>query len=140
MPPRLPTTPRPPLKPRAVSAAERALVRRFYLDGWGGGDATVVRDIGPEGLAGAECARDHARFRKAFPDLGFELDAVERRGDDLVVRWTARGTHRGAMLGVKATGRSATVRGVSTLRVDGGRIASIVVEWDQDELRRQLTG
>ena len=51
--------------------------------------------------------------RAAFPDLHLTLEDQIVVGDQVVARWTARGTHRGPFMGVPATGRAVVVSGLS---------------------------
>src|SRR5262245_48380877 len=42
-------------------------------------------------------------YLRAFPDLHFEIDQMLASGDYVVTRYTARGTHRGELMGIPAT-------------------------------------
>lgn len=61
-------------------------------------------------------------YINAFPDVVLTIDDLIAEGDRVVVRWTARGTHRGELAGVAASGRSVTVPGIIISRVINGRI------------------
>jgi len=65
-------------------------------------------------------------FREAFPDLQLTLDEMVAEGDKVSVRWTLRGTHKGPILGVAATGKRVTFTGMSLYRLTGGKI---VEDW-----------
>jgi steroid delta-isomerase-like uncharacterized protein len=65
------------------------------------------------------------RFHHAFPDLHVALDDVISAGDRVAARWTATGTHRGALAGIPATGRSVRWGGIDVYRFQDGKI----VEW-----------
>src|SRR5262245_15213528 len=54
-------------------------------------------------------ARQHAPFLAAFPDLSVQLDDVLGVGTQVVVRWSAVGTHTGDGLGFTPTGKSVTM-------------------------------
>lgn len=43
-------------------------------------------------------------------------------GDTVVERFTARGTHRGELLGVAGTGRTIALRGINIFRIENERI------------------
>jgi steroid delta-isomerase-like uncharacterized protein len=61
----------------------------------------------------------------AFPDVQFTLDELlpaGEGGDATVTRWTARGTHRGDLLGIPATGKSVTFQGMLVDRWRDGKI------------------
>jgi predicted ester cyclase len=47
---------------------------------------------------------------------------VVAEGDRVVLRWTARGTHRGAFLGVPPSGAAVRFTGIDIVRIADGRI------------------
>ena len=56
--------------------------------------------VGPQGV------RDHlVSLMGAFPDLKFEVDDMVAQGEQIVVRWTARGNNTGDYFGMPATGK-----------------------------------
>jgi steroid delta-isomerase-like uncharacterized protein len=59
-------------------------------------------------------------------------------GDRVVTRWSARGTHEGEFFGIPATGKQATVTGVTIDRIIDGRIAESWTNWDTLGLLQQL--
>ncbi len=61
-------------------------------------------------------------FRTAFPDWHSDLELLVAEGDLVVERFTARGTHRGEIMGVPATGREISLAGINIFRVRDGRI------------------
>jgi predicted ester cyclase len=72
-----------------------------------------------------ELRRSVAGFRAALPDLRISLEQLIGEDDLVAARWTARGTHRGPLAGIEATGRSLIWGGMDIYRIEGGRIA----EW-----------
>jgi steroid delta-isomerase-like uncharacterized protein len=77
-------------------------------------------------------------FLTAFPDLNLTLEDIIAEGDKVVVRWTMRGTHQGASLGMPPTGKQFTLPGISLLRLDGGMAAETWVSYDQLAMLQQL--
>ena len=77
-------------------------------------------------------------FRAAFPDLRVKNEDVITEGDKVVVRWTARGTHSGALMNIPRTGRQVRLKGVDILRVEGGRIVERWGEFDALGMLQQL--
>ena len=63
-----------------------------------------------------------AKARVAFPDLTCVAEELVVAGDRVAVRWTCRGTHQVAVLGVAPTGRAVTVHGMSLVRIAGGQV------------------
>jgi steroid delta-isomerase-like uncharacterized protein len=77
-------------------------------------------------------------FRVAFPDLEISVEELVAEGDKLCARATTRGTHRGTIFGISATGKTVTVTGLTMVRVADGRIAESWVKNDVLGLLRQL--
>ena len=55
-------------------------------------------------------------YMNAFPDLHFEAEDIIVSGDKAVARITCTGTNSGEFMGMPATGRSVTVKGIDILR------------------------
>jgi steroid delta-isomerase-like uncharacterized protein len=60
-------------------------------------------------------------MRGGFPDLQWTLEEVVAEQEHVAARYTMRGTHRGAFLGVPPTGRPITVQSMAFYRIAGGR-------------------
>jgi predicted ester cyclase len=56
----------------------------------------------------------------------------------VVTRWTARGTHQGDLLGITATGKQATVTGITIDRFAEGRVIESRTNWNTLGLLQQL--
>ena len=127
----------------------RAVVRRFIAGVLGRGDFAALN-----ALAAPDC-RDHAAapgttpcpaaiaqflapWRAAFPDLAITVEGLVAEGDGVAARWTLRGTHRGAFLGIPPTGRRVAVAGTERYRLAGGQIVERWAAVDTAGLRRQL--
>lgn len=127
------------------------LVRRFYDDLWNRFDASIIpvlltEDVTVRGALGRH-ATGHAAFadylevvRGAFPDLEqriekLEVDAV---GGSAFVRLRCRGTHRGPLLGLPASGRRIRYEGAARFEIRDGQIADIWILGDLHGLVRQL--
>jgi predicted ester cyclase len=54
-----------------------------------------------------------AAFRTAFPDLHFTIEDMVAEGDEVVVRWSLRGTRLGNYQGHPPTGKPVSVTGIS---------------------------
>ena len=74
----------------------------------------------------------------AFPDIQYTVEALLAEGDKVVVRWTARGTHTGELMGIPPTGKQVTVTGVNIGRVANGRIVEEWGEFDMMGMMQQL--
>ncbi len=62
----------------------------------------------------------------AFPDFHFTVEDVVAEGDKVAARWTARGTHKGELMGIPPTGKQVTIAGIGYIRFQGGKI---VEDW-----------
>jgi steroid delta-isomerase-like uncharacterized protein len=77
-------------------------------------------------------------FFAGFPDVTFELTskcATDTRG---AAEWIMRGTHRGDMPGMPATGKPVEVRGASVFEFAGAKIRRCSDYWDMATLLKQL--
>ena len=74
----------------------------------------------------------------AFPDSQWIIDDLIAEGDQVVMRWTSRGTHQGTALGIPATGRPVVVTGISIFRVSGGKLAESWQEVNMLGMMQQL--
>lgn len=62
------------------------------------------------------------QMKGAFPDIHWEVEEQVSEGDRVVSRFVWTGTHRGAFLGIAATGRRVSVWGVVMDQFVEGRI------------------
>ena len=134
-----------------MTAAVETIVRRFYDELWNRFDTTLIPvlltdDVTVRGVLGRHAA-GHTAFadylalvRGAFPDFEQTIEAVEvdAVGGSAFVRLRCRGTHRGALFGLPATGRRITCEGAARFETRDGRIADIWILGDLHSLVRQL--
>ena len=134
-----------------MNATVETLVRRFYDDLWNRFDTALIpvlltEDVTVRGALGRH-ASGHAAFadylelvRGAFPDFEQTIEAVEvdAVGGSAFVRLHCRGTHRGALFGLPATGRRITYEGAARFETRDGRIADVWLLGDPHSLVRQL--
>jgi steroid delta-isomerase-like uncharacterized protein len=71
------------------------------------------------------------QMRSAFPDIHWVLDEMVAEGDKVFSRFTWSGTHRGAFLGIPATGASVRVTGMVIDRVVDGKMAESRILMDR---------
>ena len=79
-----------------------------------------------------------ASFRAAFPDWRSELHFLIAEEDLVAEHFTARGTHRGEIMGVAPTGREVSLRGINIFRFQDGRITERWGRLDDLGFLRQL--
>ena len=72
---------------------------------------------------GIKGAREHiAGVRQTYPDLRLTVEMQIAEDDWVATSIVARGTHKGAWLGIKPTGKALTYSGVNLDKVINGRI------------------
>ncbi len=77
-------------------------------------------------------------FYEAFPDLRVTVEDMIAEGDEVATRWTFRGTHKGELMGIPATGKQVEASGITIHRVSGGRIVEGWTILDNLGMMRQL--
>jgi len=133
-----------------MSEENKAVVRRAFDEVANKGDMTTVDEIiapeylrhdlagGPDAAGPEGVKRLIAGLRAAFPDIKTTIEDIFADGEKVVVRFSVHGTHSGPFMGIAATGREATWRGVNIYRVSGGRIRETWQLADGLGLLRQL--
>ena len=127
----------------------KALIRRYYEELWNAWDAAAIDELiapdiefrGSIGrvVHGIEEFRDYvAQIRAAFPDFHNEIEELIAEDDRVVARLTYSGTHRGAILGLAATGKRIRYDGIAIFTIRDGKIVRAFVLGDVDALKRQL--
>ena len=111
----------------------KAAVRRYNRDVIEGGsltasaelmDAEFVNRSAPPGLppgADGMLYVFNQLLRPALPDLRVEIHDQLAEGDRVTTRKTLRGTHRGPLMGVAATGRAVAIQVIDIVRLRDGR-------------------
>ena len=77
-------------------------------------------------------------WTKAFPDWHFDLRALIAEGDLVVAHMPYSGTHRQAIVGVPATGRSCLVDEIVIFRIESEKIGEAWEVYDEAGMWRQL--
>lgn len=86
-------------------------------------------------------AEDQAAARGwllAFPDGSMNVDQMIAEDDRVCVLWTGGGTNTGQGNGLPATGRKATIRGITIWRIVDGKIREEWSAFDELSLMTQL--
>src|SRR5882672_5739519 len=133
-----------------MSEENKAIARRWVEELWSLGHAKVadeiiaadyaVHDPGTPIRAGGVQGEKNAvaMYRSVFPDLRFSTAHMIVSGDHVVICHTARGTHRGDLMNIPPTGREVAVSGISILRIEGGKIVELRINWDRLGMLQQL--
>jgi predicted ester cyclase len=78
-------------------------------------------------------------YRAVMSDLRASIDDVFASGDEVVLRWTARGTNDGELMGNQPTHRRVEVTGISIDRYNAeGKLVEVWDEWDNLGFMHQL--
>jgi steroid delta-isomerase-like uncharacterized protein len=126
-----------------------AIVRRFVDEVITGGAIEragefawedVVEQVPLPGQGpGLEGLKDILRaMRTGFPDLVFAIQEQISEGDKVASRFEWTGTHKGAFLGIPATGKPVRVWGVVIDRLVDGKIKETRIIMDTMGMMRQL--
>jgi len=125
----------------------KAMDRRFFEEVWNRGNLAVVDELmssdfkshDPTIAAGSAGFKHFVSlFRAAFPDVHITIEDQLAEGDKVVTRWTARGTHKGDLMGIAPTGKQVTVTGINIGRVEGGKFVEGWFNIDDLGLLQQL--
>ncbi len=122
--------------------------RRIAEEVYGEGKLEVADEIADRGLrvhdpvAGDggldEVKKTVQLYRSAFPDLDCSVLAQYVDGECCITRWRSTGTHRGAFMGIEATGTHGSVEGITIDRYRGGKLVESWTQFDSLGLLRQL--
>jgi len=121
----------------------KAIVSHWSEELWKGNQAMYDKCVAPNclfhGIGGQE---EHKNFinglRTAFPDVSLTLEDQLAEGEEVVIRWTMRGTHQGELWGTAPTGKPVTVTGITIQRLAEGKIVEEWTEADSLGLQQQI--
>ena len=130
----------------------KATVRRFFEEVLNQGKVALLDELFAPNFLYHDATRpdvrtleDYKRFltetHSAFPDVHFTLEDVIAEGEELVVRWTMRGTNTGDIvtpMHIPATGKQITVTGIGIGRTVEGKTVELWNEQDYLGLFQQL--
>jgi predicted ester cyclase len=124
-----------------AGTGDAEVFRRFYGETWNSGNLGVIEEVLDEGFWNHELAgfagshreaftRAVVETRTAFPDWTTDIENVISESEKVVARWRSSGTHTGALAGLQPTGAPVHTRGITIVRIVGGRITDF---WKQDD-------
>ena len=124
------------------------LARRWLREIWDERkDATVRELLHPdavghlEGLTTSgpeEFLAARAFILNAFPDFKLVVEDLLAKGEHVVFRWAASGTHRGALLDVAPTNRKVSFSGITWMRWSDGKLVEGWDCWNQGGVMAEL--
>jgi len=131
-----------------MSEASKAIVRRYLLDILNRRDTDALDSVVDAdyldhvAFPGQRPSREGVRQRVATLlhalDPQWTVHDLIAERDLVMVRWTLAGTHRGAFLGVPATGRPILFNGIDIYRVTNGKLSEHWNVVDMLEFYRQV--
>jgi predicted ester cyclase len=112
-------------------------MRRIYDEMWNGAKPALAAEMfaRPEGVE-----RFVSQFLVSFPDLQHTVEGMIAEGDQVAVRFSARGTHSGQWLNFAPTGKSIQYTGVTLARIQDDKIVEHQTWWDKAALIEQVKG
>ncbi len=132
-----------------MSAEENtAIIRRWFEEGFNKGNPDILDESiatnyvhhnafpPPEEIRGlADIKQLVGGYLTAFPDAKITIDDQIAEGDQVVTRFTFRGTHKGEMVGIAPTGKQVTLTVICIDRFAEGKI---VEEWENFDTHGML--
>lgn len=131
-----------------MSEQNKSVVRRIVEDHWNKKNQQLVTELfdkntslyTPDGtLRGIEGASQLlAVYTAAFPDFRLIIDDLLVDGENVTLRWTFTGTHKGALSGINASGKSVGVPGIGIFQIASGKAKDVRMVWDKYALMQQI--
>jgi len=131
-----------------MSVQNRNLSRRWFEEVWNERRSDTIGELmSPDGIGHMESGdvqgiesfkRVRDEFLAALPDLKIKVEGIVSDGDDVVVRWSATGTHTGAGLGLEPTHQPITIRGMTWHRFKDGVMVEGWDSWNREAFLQRL--
>ncbi len=131
----------------------KAVVQRILNEFWLAGDTGVLDELLASGcinheqsnpeLRGKEACKQWANDvrlanRQGFPDFDITVEDLVAEDDKVVKRWVFTGTQSGEYVGIPATGKRVTMRGITLYRLARGKVSEMYWNYDVFGLLQQL--
>jgi predicted ester cyclase len=117
-----------------TTAENKAFIRRYF--------EALRRDKSAatlEPYIADESLKQHiAFFEAAFPGYWLDVDDLIAEGEQVTVRSTFHGTHKGELMGIAPTGKQVSMALILIYRIAGGKIVEHWMQTDTMGLLQQL--
>ncbi|MDD4619498.1 MAG: ester cyclase [Methanosarcina sp.] len=126
----------------------KIIVRKFFEEGPSKGNLNIANELlspdfalhvplpAPPGIEGIN--EVITSCRAAFEHLNVTIEDMIAEGNNVAVRFTAHGVHKGDFMGLQATGKPITMTGIEVFRIKDGKIAELWGEANLLSLMQQL--
>ncbi len=131
----------------------KAVVRRWYEEVMNQGNVeavdlicaqcapsfVVLKGVVPDASGGLDGLKELVQyFHAAVPDVQIKVEDQIAEGNKVVSRISIEGTHDGEFMGIPATNKPFSVKGVSIWLVGEGKLIEEWVSWDTMGMMQQL--
>jgi steroid delta-isomerase-like uncharacterized protein len=123
----------------------KALVRRRFEEVWHQANDAAIDELVDEKYMsnGQQIGRAGYRqfvqgMRHAFPDIHFTIEEMVAENDLVALRYISQATQQRDFMGIPATNKQVTVRGMDIFRIRNGQIAEAWSIFDQLAMLQQL--
>jgi steroid delta-isomerase-like uncharacterized protein len=122
-------------------ADNEKIAHRFHMEIFQAGKLDVADELvasnfvahspgGPE-VRGPDGVKQWAQaIRSGLPDIRLSHEHAVSQGEHVVIRWSGKGTHKGEMFGVPASGKPVAITGFDEFRIQNGKIVEMWQNWD----------
>jgi steroid delta-isomerase-like uncharacterized protein len=117
------------------TSTNKALMRRIYEEMWNKHNPAYAAEIF---LRPERVEKFVRRFLQSFSDLQHTVQSMIAEDDQVVVRFSAQGTHTREWMGVSATGKSIHYTGVTWARIADTKIVEHHTWWEEASLIEQI--
>jgi len=102
-------------------------------------DDCIVEDLPSKICHGKQELEAYYKYLlTGYPDLNFEARSAFGTDEQIATEWIMSGTHTGNTAKFKATGKKFSIRGVSIIEIQSGKIIRETDYWDMYSLLQQL--
>jgi predicted ester cyclase len=132
-----------------MSEENKAIVRRLFDRLWQNQDLSIIDEyiaadyVDHNALPGLPPGRDGFKavsnmLASAFTDPEVTIEDQIAEGDVVVSRWSSTSTNSGEFMGVPATGKQVSIKGIDIARIKGGQVVESWSQADMMGLMQQL--
>lgn len=140
-------------EPRKLTPEENnAIAIKFFESVWSKGDFSVLDtlispDADDHSTVGGKPKTEKgsasfraivSMFRNAMPDIKLTINVEVYAGDKVVHHWSLTGTDTGGVMGMPPSGKQLTFTGMTTVRMENGKIVERWANVDELGLLQQL--